>query len=300
MRIIIILCLISVPLFSVAQERIKVIIDADTGNEVDDLYAIVRGLIEPSWDVIGLNATQWQVSHLAVEKTMEDSHSLNQVLASYLKMNEKIKLNRGATARLFDWGNLSHPSAASNFIISEALKSKDGKINVVALGALTNVASAILDNPEVISKIRLYWLGTLYDFEQRLMKTTDFNSVMDIQAVEIILNSDIELHIIPVNTAISMTLNWKETVERFEGKHDLLDFLLKRWFNHMDGGRRERVIWDLALIQAIISPRFAEEIKIRTSRERGDREVWMYKSIDGHKMREDFYKTTLEYMKDLE
>ncbi|MEM9259038.1 MAG: nucleoside hydrolase, partial [Bacteroidota bacterium] len=43
-----------------AQEKWPVIIDADTANEVDDLYAIVCGLIEPSWDVKGLTAAQWQ------------------------------------------------------------------------------------------------------------------------------------------------------------------------------------------------------------------------------------------------
>ncbi len=30
-----------------------VIIDADTANEVDDLFAIVRSLIEPSFHVVG-------------------------------------------------------------------------------------------------------------------------------------------------------------------------------------------------------------------------------------------------------
>lgn len=45
-----------------AQEKTILIIDADTGNEVDDLYAIVRGLIEPSFKVIGLSSAQWQAS----------------------------------------------------------------------------------------------------------------------------------------------------------------------------------------------------------------------------------------------
>ena len=46
----------------------RVLLDADTGNEVDDLYALVRGLIEPDWDVVGINATQWQASHLCQDR----------------------------------------------------------------------------------------------------------------------------------------------------------------------------------------------------------------------------------------
>ncbi len=36
----------------------QVIIDADTANEVDDPYAIVRAFAEPNWEVLALNATQ--------------------------------------------------------------------------------------------------------------------------------------------------------------------------------------------------------------------------------------------------
>ena len=39
-----------------AAEKQRIIIDADTANEVDDLYAVIRVLIEPSWDVIAVNA----------------------------------------------------------------------------------------------------------------------------------------------------------------------------------------------------------------------------------------------------
>ena len=55
-------------------ELIDVIIDADTGNEVDDPYALARALIEPSWNILALNATQWQTSHWAEPQAMENSH----------------------------------------------------------------------------------------------------------------------------------------------------------------------------------------------------------------------------------
>ena len=38
------------------------ILDADTGNEVDDYYALARALAESSWEITSLNATQWQTS----------------------------------------------------------------------------------------------------------------------------------------------------------------------------------------------------------------------------------------------
>lgn len=279
-----------------AQPQRTVIIDADTGNEVDDLYAVVQGLIAPSWNVVGLNATQWQVSHWAVAQSMEESYRLNQVLLAYLGLNGQVRSNRGAEARLFDWGNLSQPSAASNFIIQHAHQATEDKVVVFALGALTNVASALLDDPSIASKIALYWLGSAYDFENGTMSNIDFNSVMDVQAVHVVLHSEVELHIIPVNVAAAMTFDWNETRDRLEGKHDLLDFLLQRWYDHLDGGRYQRTIWDLALIQAVLSPEMATEVQVRTSKERGDRDVWMYRSIDAEAMREAFFQSMLDHL----
>ncbi len=288
--------LLSVAVFATAQEKTKIIIDADTGNEVDDLYAVVRALIEPSWEVTGINATQWQVSHWATKKTMEESFRLNNVLLSYLDMNDNVISNRGAEARLFDWGNMSQPSAASNYIIQEAGKCSDGKINVVALGALTNVASAILDQPEITKKIRLYWLGTTYDFENNVMGNTDFNNVMDIQAAHVILNSDVELHVIPVSVASKMVYTWEETEEHLKDLKEPAAFLLHRWYDHFDGGRKERVLWDIALIQAIIFPEMAEEVEIQTSKEKGNRKIWMYKDIDAKAMKEEFFKSVNSFL----
>ncbi|WP_373493475.1 nucleoside hydrolase, partial [Aquiflexum sp.] len=201
--------------------------------------------------------------------------------------------------RLYDWGTKSRPSAASAFIIGEAHRIKDGKLTVVALGALTNVASAIMEDPTIVPKIELHWLGSGYNFEKQTMSNLDFNSLMDMQALYVILNSPVELHIIPNNEASRMKMSWAETTDRFKGKHDLLDFILLRWFNHLDGGRDTRTIWDLALIEAIIHKDLSTKMQVRTSKEKGDRDVWMYTEINDEKMREDFYRTTLDYLEKL-
>ncbi|MEM6698305.1 MAG: nucleoside hydrolase, partial [Bacteroidota bacterium] len=162
--------------FVTAQNKQKVIIDADTGNEVDDLYAVVRALVEPTWEIIALNAAQWQASHWTVEQSMEESYRLNQVLLGELGLSGKVKSHRGAADRLFDWGYIARHSAAAYYLIQEANKIPEGeKLTVIALGALTNVASAILIEPSVQSKIDLYWLGTTYDFEEDVLRKRDFN-----------------------------------------------------------------------------------------------------------------------------
>ncbi len=281
-----------------AQE--KIILDADTGNEVDDLYAIVHALASPELEILALNATQWQSSHWAVDNTMEDSYRLNSVLLSYMDRNGTVISNRGAEGRLYDWGTRSRPSHASNYIIKKAREMGDEKITVVALGALTNVATAILDDPSIEDNIKLYWLGSSYNEETNVMSKTEFNCVMDIQALEILLNSNVEMHIMPSSVAVNLTFDWKETREQLEGKHELADFLLHRWYTHLDGGRHLRIIWDLASIQAIIDPEMAEEVKVSPAGLREGRSLWIYTRIDDQKMRDAFFDTFASTLENLE
>ena len=291
-----ILLLIAAAVSLNAQQK-KIILDADTGNEVDDLYAIVRALIEPSWDITALNAAQWQSSQWAVDQTMEESHRLNQVMVSYLNMSEEVPTLRGGVRRMNDWGDKAQHSAAAYEIIKQAHSKPEGnKQIVVVLGALTNVASALYIDPEIESKMVVYWLGLSYDFEKNSSKRIDFNAVMDPQATELMLSSQVEMHIIPHTVAAVMLFDYEETVRQLDGIHPLTDFLVARWFNHLDGGRYVRTIWDLGLIGAMIHPEWAEEIRVSSFE---NPNIWIYKNVDADAIINDFYSTILDYLRKL-
>ncbi|MEO1263310.1 MAG: nucleoside hydrolase [Bacteroidota bacterium] len=278
-----------------AQEKIPVILDADTGNEVDDLYAVARALIEPSWNILALNATHWQTSHWAEPQSMENSHRLNQVIAGHL--NSEVKTRRGGVARMYDWGDMAQHSAAAYEIIKQAKALPEGQqLTVIALGALTNVASAIYIDPSVETRIKLFWLGSTYDFQKGILGTTDFNCVMDIQALHILYKSDVEMHVIPINVAAHMEFDYAKTVAQLKGKHPLCDFLVDRWYQHLDGSRKSRTIWDLALIEAIIHPEWAEEVSVQMSKDFGGKKINYYKNINAEKMKAEFFETLLAYL----
>ena len=271
-------------------EKMRIILDADTGNEVDDYYALVRAFVEPSWEIICLNSVQWQASHWTVPKSMENSHRLNQVILAEMDMN--IKTRRGGVDRMFDWGDLAQHSAASYEIIKQAKSlDPDEKLNIIALGALTNIASAIYIEPSIASKIKLYWLGTSYDFEKGILKRQDFNCMMDQQALELVLMSDMELHIMPLNVAVNMEFQYEETEQNLPQGHRLSRLLLDRWYEHLDGGRKKRILWDLALIQAIIFPDWSEIKTITTSKDNGERKIHYYSAIQAEKMKAEFFET---------
>ncbi|MEO0896856.1 MAG: nucleoside hydrolase [Bacteroidota bacterium] len=279
------------PLAGISQGESKqnIMLDADTGNEVDDYYALARALVEPSWNIICLNAVQWQSSQWAIPHSMENSHRLNQVLLGEMGLN--IQTRRGGVNRMFDWGDMAQHSAATYEIIKQTkLLAENEKLSIVALGALTNVASAIYIDSTVASKINLYWLGTTYDFDRGILKRQDFNCMMDQQAVEVVLMSKVALHIMPTNVAVNMVFSYEETEKALPKDNRLSKLLLDRWYDHLDGGRQERVLWDLALIQAILFPDWTTQKTITTSKDYGERKIHYYSAIDAAKMKAEFFQ----------
>ena len=73
------------------------------------------------------------------------------------------------------------------------------------------------------------------------------------------------------------------------------NILIERWYKHLDGGRKKRVIWDLSLIQAIIHPEWAEAVTITTSKDNGSKEVIFYKTINQQAMKAEFFQKLNAY-----
>ncbi|MFC4220159.1 nucleoside hydrolase [Flagellimonas marina] len=270
----------------------EVIVDADTGNEVDDFYALARILADSSVKVTALNAAHWQTSHWTVPNSMENSHRLNQQLLG--EMGLQLKTLRGAPARMYDWGDRAQHSAAAYGIIEEA--ERNDRVTILVLGALTNVASAVFIRPEIAEKLEVYWLGTTLDFETDVLKRNDFNALMDPFALDYLLDSKVAMNIMPINVAVDMEIEY-DKISKAIGNSRLGRFLIKRWDDHLDGARKSRVLWDLALVSVFLKPDFGTTRVVRTSRDSGNRNITYYNSIDANAIYQDFYKVLSAFEK---
>ena len=57
----------------------RVILDSDTANEIDDLFAIAYALPDETIDLLGLSSAQW-FHHLSGDSTVYQSQRLNEDL----------------------------------------------------------------------------------------------------------------------------------------------------------------------------------------------------------------------------
>ena len=72
----------SVEFLETKQVKIPLIIDADTANELDDLFAIARAISEPNFNILAINSAQFNNSPMASSNSVMESQLLNQKIIS--------------------------------------------------------------------------------------------------------------------------------------------------------------------------------------------------------------------------
>jgi inosine-uridine nucleoside N-ribohydrolase len=135
-------------------DPLRVLIDADTANEIDDLYAIVRALLEPGFDVVGLSSAQWN-HRLSPPDTVRQSQRLNEDLLTLLGRRDVPHPLGSEMIMGKPWGgDEPQDSPAARLMITRARQMPPGrKLVIASLGAVTNVASAVKLAPDIVPRI---------------------------------------------------------------------------------------------------------------------------------------------------
>ncbi|MFW5877775.1 MAG: nucleoside hydrolase [bacterium] len=281
-----------------SKKTTTVLIDTDSGNEIDDLFAVSRALISPRLNIIGLTSSHWEFAEHAGDSSLKISQQLNEKLLTLFNKSD-IPHPRGAEKAL-KYENELQPrrSPAADFIIREAHKmDKNKKLNVVTLGALTNVASAIMMDPEIIPKIRIHMMGLKYDPKTKVWNKNEFNARNDIDAVDYLLNtSGLEMHIMTATTSEVLVFDKEETLEYLGNEGKPWEFLVNKW-NEKYPSYDEWIMWDVALIEAIIDPELAKKEETLTPPENKQRTVKVYTYISKELMIADFYAKVMKYQR---
>jgi purine nucleosidase len=130
--------------------KVRIVIDTDTYNEIDDQFAVVYAMLSPEkLSVKGVYATPF-FNHRSTSpgNGMELSYEEILRLLDRLGVQPSGLAFRGSSGFLVDY---DHPyaSEAVNDLITRAMEAEE-LLYVVAIGALTNIASAILIEPKII------------------------------------------------------------------------------------------------------------------------------------------------------
>jgi purine nucleosidase len=269
----------------------KILLDSDTANEIDDLYAITRALLEPGFQMVGLSSAQWN-TRLSPPDTVAESQKLNTEILRLMGRQE-IPAPMGSEMIMGKpWGgDEPRDSPAARLMIREARAMKAGeRLAIVNTGATTNVASAIKLAPDILPKVAVYLMGAHFFADRKVWNKDEFNVRNDLNALNFLLDAEgLELHVMPANVCGKLIFQQAATLERLAGKGGIWDYLAARWLSFSPDSEKW-VMWDLALVEALARPELAKEALFRTPPENVQRDVHVYADIDAAAMESDWWR----------
>lgn len=278
------------------KEKLPLIIDADTANEVDDLFAIVRAIGAPEFDLLGITSSQFHTSPLASDRTANESQEINEEIIRLLNKND-IVLPLGSNKPLVS-KDQAQPSSAANFIIEKAHQMQgDLKLQLVILGSCTNVASAILLDPSIVPKIQVHYLGFWHTPSTNLYNKKEFNSGNDTLAVNFLLDHpSLDLSVMTATTSQHLVFEKKVVDEILKGRGGIHDYLVNRWesydrwWTEEDPEKAKWIMWDVAIIEALAHPEWTTIQTFLTPPDNTQRNIKIHTAIDINEMEADFWQ----------
>lgn len=234
----------------------SVILDTDTYNEVDDQYALAYAMLSPDKvDLLAITVAPFKNSRANTPgEGMEKSYKEAFHIRGLVDEKSQIPIYRGSTAYLPD-KQTPVVSEAAEAIVRLARESKE-PVYVVAIGAITNVASALLMAPDIAEKIVVVWLGgTALHWHHN----HEFNLFQDVPAAQVVFENAKNFVQIPcAGVCTEFATSIPELQYHLGGKNTLCDYLLELTAGyhkvHENSAVWSKVIWDVTAVAAIVAP----------------------------------------------
>ncbi len=242
---------------SVPTGPVDCVLDTDTYNEIDDQYALAFMLKSPKLHVKALYAAPFFNSHsTSPEDGMEKSYDEILYLLSLMGREDMMdKVYKGSRTYLPDEHTPVDSPAARHLCELAMTYTAEKPLYVVAIGAITNVASALLMQPALAERIVLVWLGGHHPLWP---DNREFNLHQDIAAARIVFGCGCPLVQLPcMGVVSSFYTTGPELREWLEGRNPLCDYLARHTIEEAEsyaaGRVWARVIWDVTAVAWLLN-----------------------------------------------
>ena len=303
--------------------KIRVLLDTDANNEIDDQHAIAYLL---------LSGDRFILEGITVNRTNNggDIHEQAKEAERVIKlcdMDDKISVTLGASDSFSQTHSkvmkpIFDGSDAVDLIIEKAHRHTSQNLTILAIGKLTNVALAIKKDPTIVSKIKVVWLGSNYPLPG------EYNLESDWESMNFVIASGVLFEIAVVrykekSGTTAVTVTPQDLEKNIVGNGPKLDKAVigrngGEFFNFGDysfnlldnvylfGDPPSRPLYDMAAVAIIKNPEWAEKKEIPSMLYKDgawdaepdlDTNLCIYEDFDKEKILEDFFSSVKNYKK---
>ena len=301
-------------------DRIRIILDTDANNELDDQHAIAYMLFNGDvFDLEGITVNRTSGGG-GIDKHVEEAERVVRLCA----LHPQVKVYKGASGNYEEiLPHIGEPefdgSEAVDLIIDRAKADDTRELVLMPIGKLTNIALALKKDPSIAKKVRIVWLGTNYP------EPGEYNFDNDIPALDPILKSDVPFEMVmvrygkPTGTdAVKAQLEdirrimpgkgpsiSTPVVGRHGGKFSNFGDYSVELFDKFRGNPTDRPLFDMAAIAIVKNAAWAERVTIGAprfangkwiNRPRNPRKNVIWENFDKEGIMQDFYARMDKYV----
>ena len=269
--------------------RARIVIDTDTANEVDDQFALAWALLSPAQlEVEAVYAAPFSFAHRRASlpnaasnaapfdpphRGMERSHAEIERVFDLLSLSATDRIFRGSTGYLTAPTDPRRSDACDHLIAMARSADPQRPLYVVALGCVTNIASALLLAPDIVDRIVVVWTSGYPSSAPHV--NSSFNLEQDPAASRLLLDSGVPLVYLPgFHVGAQLRLSSIEVEHYVKGRGAIGDALHRLFSNnplwsilgHDASQPYSWVIWDLICVAWLINPEWVPSTLVRTPR----------------------------------
>jgi purine nucleosidase len=244
-----------------AGEPMPVVFDTDIGTDIDDAYALALFLDRPGIELLGVTT----VSSDAVAR----ARLAAKLLASAGGKWAKVPVYAGLSTttqymKQVEWAEgftspSLHESGGVEFL-RRTVTERPGRVTIIAVGELTNVAALLESDPGIAQKIRAIALmgGAVYrGYSPGSKPEPEWNIRSNAKAARTVFTSGVPLLVAPLDSTADLRLTPDMRVRIFSRGTPLTDALgaldqVWRYTNHWKGDLP--TLFDVLPIELVASP----------------------------------------------
>jgi len=206
----------------------KVILDTDIGDDIDDAWALAFVLAHQNFEPLGITVTHGNTparARMACKMLHLTGRGTIPVFVG--RQTEQREYSHQFTWAEDFTTKRPEASKAADFIV-ETVRKNPGQVTLVAVGPLQNVADALRKEPQLGRLVKRVVLmgGCVYGTAQRQMPVAEYNVYSSVADSQLVYGAGLPLTIVPLDSTTHVMLSDTER-ERLHTYRSPLTFALE-------------------------------------------------------------------------
>ncbi|MEI7790138.1 MAG: nucleoside hydrolase [Alphaproteobacteria bacterium] len=247
-----------------AQQREKIIIDSDIGDDIDDAFAVGLALSSPEFEILGVSAS---FGDTATRARMFD-RMLGELGRSDIPVAmgtpAAVNLNAFTQRRYAEGGTVAarpHPNAV-DFVLGQARK-YPGQVTLVAIGPLPNVGAMIDKDPAAFKLLKqvvimggsIRTMNDPYGMAAPIDPHPEWNIKNDIAGAKKLFSSGVTLKVMPLDSTANLKFHDVARTALFQHGSMLTNILAGLYYEWSAATRAPTpVLYDPMTLAALLQP----------------------------------------------